>query len=143
MSVSFRDWLSQNRHRRVELAALGTVLGEWITAEELHGALHHGGADSHMCVLLTMFKDMWLGMTDQWEYDCSDCGTDSTDERYMVRDDVWAAAGMCPFGFLCIGCIEQRLGRRLAAADFLDLPLNLAPEYRRSERLSARLASVT
>lgn len=43
----------------------------------------------------------------------------------MVRKDVWLAAvpwntdgGM--FGFLCIGCLERRIGRRLTADDFPD-----------------------
>ena len=42
----------------------------------------------------------------------------------MVHDDVWFAAGMTerPIGYegdwLCIGCLERRLGRRLTRADF-------------------------
>lgn len=64
---------------------------------------------------------------------CADCGTDTCPsemglraEAYMVHDEVWAAAGMGPKGgHLCIGCIENRLGRRLAATDFrTDVPLN-------------------
>jgi hypothetical protein len=35
-------------------------------------------------------------------------------EVYTVHDAVWTAAGMEPFGgCLCIGCLEQRLGRKL------------------------------
>jgi hypothetical protein len=41
-------------------------------------------------------------------------------EVYMVRDAVWAAAGILPFGgCLCIGCLERRLGRRLTPKDFM------------------------
>jgi hypothetical protein len=41
-------------------------------------------------------------------------------EVYTVRDAVWKAAGMEPMGgCLCIGCLEQRLGRRLKPKDFL------------------------
>jgi len=40
-------------------------------------------------------------------------------EIYTVRDAVWAKAGMEPFGgCLCIGCLEERLGRRLKPKDF-------------------------
>ena len=43
----------------------------------------------------------------------------------MVHDAVWQAAGMptdrlqgAGRGFLCIGCLEGRLGRKLVARDF-------------------------
>ena len=40
-------------------------------------------------------------------------------EVYTVRDRVWAAAGMEPYGgCLCIGCLEKRLGRVLKPKDF-------------------------
>jgi ribosomal protein L34E len=40
-------------------------------------------------------------------------------EVYIVRDAVWKAAGMEPYGgCLCINCLESRLGRRLTAKDF-------------------------
>lgn len=58
---------------------------------------------------------------------CADCGrcTDKLGEFYMVRDDVWLAAGMTPDGgLLCIGCLEDRLGRSLCADDFTDAPCN-------------------
>ena len=44
-------------------------------------------------------------------------------EFYMVTDEVWAAAGN-PRGYLCIGCLEQRLSRRLTRADFTDATMN-------------------
>ena len=56
---------------------------------------------------------------------------DGTWEWYMVHDRVWAAAGMdtgtIPLGgrgFLCVGCLEARLGRRLRRRDFIDAPVN-------------------
>jgi len=54
---------------------------------------------------------------------------DNRFEVYTVRAVVWQAAGMEPFGgCLCIGCLEQRLGRRLKPKDFLrDHPLNTLP----------------
>jgi hypothetical protein len=43
----------------------------------------------------------------------------SHSEVYIVRDAVWKRAGMEPLGgCLCIGCLEQRLGRRLKPKDF-------------------------
>lgn len=142
MTISFRDWLGRNAHLGKPFAAFA-AMPSWTTDEDLHAQLHQHGAEDRECVYLSIAKDAWLGTIKRWEYDCADCGTDSTDERYMVRDHVWAAAGMCPFGFLCVGCIEKRLGRRLNASDFLAVPLNHAPGYRRSERLAARLASRT
>ena len=45
---------------------------------------------------------------------------------YRVRDSVWAAAGIKSFGgCLCIGCLEERLGRRLRPRDVSDAGLNL------------------
>jgi hypothetical protein len=39
-------------------------------------------------------------------------------QRYMVRDEVWAAAGMHPRGgWLCIPCLETRLDRPLVGRD--------------------------
>jgi hypothetical protein len=64
------------------------------------------------------------------ESPCADCGVDTlpTDgpraEYYVVTKEVWEAAGMPHAGFLCIGCLESRLGRLLCAADFTDCPLN-------------------
>jgi hypothetical protein len=84
-------------------------------------------------------------------------------EYYMVTGETWAAAGMhpehvtwvhgdgswrryatdghghitggpFPSEFLCVGCLEERLGRELSGADFTDCPLN-----RMHERQTARL----
>ena len=38
-------------------------------------------------------------------------------EVYCVKDVIWTRAG-APDGCLCIGCLEQRLGRRLKPKDF-------------------------
>lgn len=75
---------------------------------------------------------------------CSDCGVnvgnygpESVDEyAYMVRDDVW------PDGcrFLCVGCLEHRLGRELVREDFdWRWPINWASCFSRSTRLKSRL----
>lgn len=58
---------------------------------------------------------------------CHDCGVDifETKEYYMVSDACWKRSGMKRYGgFLCIGCLEQRLGEKLKAINFRDCPLN-------------------
>lgn len=55
--------------------------------------------------------------------DWNDQGVNQTvDERsevYMVKAKVWNAAGMsASSGCLCIGCLEQRIGRTLTRKDF-------------------------
>ena len=52
-------------------------------------------------------------------------------EDYIVHDDIWHQACTAEpvmkddCGLLCVGCIEQRLGRRLNSADFeAGVPLN-------------------
>ena len=61
-------------------------------------------------------------------------------EIYLVRNKVWKAAGMEPWGgCLCVGCLERRIGRRLKPKDFeLDHVFN-NPGLPRSDRLSDRL----
>jgi hypothetical protein len=53
-------------------------------------------------------------------FPCADCGRDTIGvEYYIIHDHLWAAAGMAPDGgFLCVGCLERRLGRPLTGADF-------------------------
>jgi len=50
-------------------------------------------------------------------------------EVYTLRESVWRATGMKPYGgCLCIGCVEQRLGRRLRPKDFRpNHPFNRMP----------------
>jgi len=73
---------------------------------------------------------------------CEDCGIDTQPplaphEYYMVHDEVWSQAGMPPEGFLCIGCLELRLGRRLSPSDFTSAPCNWWGW--KTERLEARV----
>ncbi len=57
----------------------------------------------------------------------------------MVRPEIWTAAvGEDSTGFLCIGCLEVRLGRPLTAADFTAAPVNL-PSPWNTPRLAAAL----
>jgi hypothetical protein len=45
-------------------------------------------------------------------------------EWYMVRDEVWHEANGGR-GYLCIACLERRLGRQLTAADLTGAPINV------------------
>lgn len=65
---------------------------------------------------------------------CQDYGTpeaspscNSSITPYVVKDEVWEAAGMPPDphgGFLCLACLSARLGRKLRRRDFTDYPVN-------------------
>jgi len=95
---------------------------------------------------------------------CRDCGTDCTPctgargcrhagkwEHYMVTAEVWSAAGMpaptvrgyneSDGDFLCVGCLEARLGRTLVSGDFSKVPLN-EPSPWDTPRLASRKAGV-
>lgn len=68
---------------------------------------------------------------------CKDCGRDTEPiasdgtpvfqawDFYMVRDDVWAEAGMGNWdgGYICTSCLRKRLGRNIADADYLARPI--------------------
>lgn len=78
---------------------------------------------------------------------CEDCGRATIGTRkapgewYMVHDQVWAQAGMEAFGgCLCVGCLEQRLGRQLVPADFKDVEANDSRRMMHSDRLASRIS---
>ena len=73
---------------------------------------------------------------------CRDCGVNTYDlgEYYMVNNDLWAQlAPQKLAGLLCVGCLENRIGRELVAADFTDARIN-SDAHRRSARLRNRLS---
>jgi hypothetical protein len=91
---------------------------------------------------------------------CCDCGMETmpqgrkpgTHEQFIVKDEIWAAAGMklgkrnpkthelVGGGFLCVGCFEKRLGRRLSAADINPITLgHLLSTPWATERLRSRI----
>ena len=73
-------------------------------------------------------------------FDCVDCWIDTSDEYYMVNDFLWLDYGAGD-GMLCIGCLEQRIGRLLVWSDFIDAPINYHPNgWDKSERLVDRLS---
>jgi hypothetical protein len=58
----------------------------------------------------------------------------------MVHDELWAQAGMEPLGgWLCVGCLERRLGRRLVPADFKPVVANDSSRTLHSDRLVSRI----
>ena len=90
-------------------------------------------------------------------YPCKDCGVNTIPttnneqggarkgccEYYMVHDELWANAGMkYDGGFLCVGCLEQRLGRELIAGDFANNFIHNDPDLpAHTPRLRSRLTS--
>ncbi len=77
---------------------------------------------------------------------CKDCNVDTfeTNEWYMVTDEIWKK--IAPEDqhktdyFLCVGCIETRLGRQLVRQDFpMDIPVNYIGKH--SHRLQNRIDS--
>jgi DNA-directed RNA polymerase subunit RPC12/RpoP len=58
---------------------------------------------------------------DAW---CMDCG--QTFDNYMVHPHIWQeATGIRnERGYLCLECLEHRLGRNLQPGDFPRLPVN-------------------
>lgn len=44
-------------------------------------------------------------------------------EFYMLRRDLWLQAVPDGAGYLCLSCLENRLGRPMVAADFVDQPV--------------------
>jgi hypothetical protein len=88
---------------------------------------------------------------------CRDCGMDTepwpphrgTQEQYIVKDHVWQQARMPPGsmtedlaitggGFLCVGCIERRLGRLLTIDDFSPITHRLLKGCQNTPRLLSR-----
>lgn len=83
---------------------------------------------------------------------CLDCGWNTwqplgQSEWYMVHNVIWQQSGVPtrkvmvpgePGFYLCIGCLEIRLGRQLNGADFTDAPVNMT-RGDNTERLNDRL----
>lgn len=80
---------------------------------------------------------------------CADCGIDTapmdrleradegTWEWYMVVPRIWGEHGVS-LGYLCLGCLEARMGRKLVREDFSDFPISeYDPVY--TDRLLDRL----
>lgn len=81
--------------------------------------------------MITRTRTRWL---------CLDCGvhTGHIAEHYVLADEVWFQVAPKE-GMLCIGCLESRLGRQLAPADFAICYVNSNRFAARSARLTDRL----
>ncbi len=54
---------------------------------------------------------------------CDRCA--KSDEPYMLRGIIWkAVTDNTKENFLCLACVELRLGRSLRENDFTDMPIN-------------------
>lgn len=80
------------------------------------------------------------------DFECMGCGVDTAaiNEYYMVTDKLWAKAASAYAsidnrGMLCIGCLEQAIGRTLVQTDFTNVPLNWMWPDQQSARLRQRL----
>lgn len=72
---------------------------------------------------------------------CSDCSVDCgklLEYAYMVHDDIWKPVSDAKY--LCISCLETRLGRELNKSDFPDDILLNEMHWQQSERLKRRMA---
>ncbi|QFG12256.1 Hypothetical Protein OBI_RACECAR_152 [Arthrobacter phage Racecar] len=73
------------------------------------------------------------------EFECMDCpvNTHYIHEYYMVQFDLWYSVVPSGEGMLCIGCLEDRLGRELTTEDFIEAPVNYGI-FGMSDRFRAR-----
>ena len=57
---------------------------------------------------------------------CLDCGIDTgkISEYYYLNNNLWESVNPTSKGMLCLGCVENRLGRELQRSDFTGCFLN-------------------
>lgn len=70
-------------------------------------------------------------MIQRTKYLCQDCKVDTRDDPkdfFMVKDQLWDAHGV-GLGRLCVGCFENRLGRKLQKEDITDCAANYVNPY--------------
>lgn len=86
-------------------------------------------------------------------YQCADCGMETypvepgIHETYFVRNRLWwRAVARDGAHYLCIGCLEERLGHLLVRSDFQDKTVQAFdeggfPPGRRNGQVTERLAT--
>jgi hypothetical protein len=72
---------------------------------------------------------------------CVDCSRNTQHEHYFVHNEVWASAGMPECGMLCVGCLEDRLGRQLTSRDFTSAHINNPKTNTMTDLLRSRILS--
>lgn len=105
------------------------LVAHWDNLDRGKSALTAAQSYAAISVAAARRLDTLGGIPDKEPSLCEDCHQEVTPGRpgkgnwefYMVHNAVWAQAGMTA-GFLCIGCLEQRLGRPLTGADFMPTP---------------------
>jgi hypothetical protein len=75
------------------------------------------------------------------KFKCIDCQIDTgrIHEHYFIKTDLWLTVMPSINGMLCIGCLEDRLGRMLTSSDFTNASINTAKYESKSQRLCNRL----
>ncbi|MGB3545192.1 hypothetical protein [Rubrivirga sp.] len=73
---------------------------------------------------------------------CDRCAASTRTEYYMIEDDLWAAAAPNDERALCLGCVEDAIGRRLTPNDFQDAPVNRWPVMKPDARQRSHLLGV-
>lgn len=75
------------------------------------------------------------------KWNCLDCRQDTGKmrEHYFVKTEIWMKVHHSVYGMLCVGCLENRLGRQLRADDFTDAHINNPRLYDMSDRLRSRI----
>ncbi|MFD3591672.1 hypothetical protein ACFWU5_03015 [Nocardia sp. NPDC058640] len=121
----------------VESAATG-LAGLWYSRDGVDEAVKNRLLPAAMADIRRRIPWLDVGFSRLWC--CRSCGFDTRDEYYWVEDDIWQQVAAATDHFLCIGCVENRLGRMLSANDFPDVPMNTRPGWHRTERLKDRLA---
>ena len=88
----------------------------------------------------TANSDQFLRVLKRYaRFECEACGRFCRDEYYMLRTELWRK--VCRSNdILCIGCVEDRLGRKLVPTDFhLEETFASAMQFPPSRRLKQRL----
>jgi hypothetical protein len=77
------------------------------------------------------------------KWKCLDCKVDTgkIGEHYFINTSTWLSIVGSKIGMLCIGCLENRLGRKLNRADFPDVYINSLKDGAKSIRLANRLGA--
>jgi hypothetical protein len=123
-------------HIQQEIARLGDELweneaGEWLITNYLR-----------LQAVASVFRDGLDREMPPWEEKqttrriptgCIDC--EWAEDWFVVTNEVWAAAGLAPWAFCCLPCLERRLKRPLNIDDFTICPVN-RPAYAATGRLS-------
>ena len=71
---------------------------------------------------------------------CLDCKQDTgkMHEHYFIHTEIWLSVVGNKTGMLCVGCLENRLNRRLTKTDFPDITVNNPRYEAKSQRLMER-----